>query len=585
MSNVSLNYAQIIDPISFKSINLAKIYIGEYGTLPNPAASGTWKQAYFVNSDGTRTAASQPIRTNAAGFAVDGSGNIKTVQVDGGYSLFVQDQYGATKFSTEKSVDIWSDLSAVGGASLIGYTSGYTVGDQLDQTVEYARYLAAPSATPTSAFNAAVSALMGGGGGRLKIKAGSYNLELNQIVVNVPNLVIEGDGMYNTHLVFPKTAGTAMKFDGGNRVFFKNIHVTGYDNTGNYFATSSIGIDTAADIIGENAWFDGFANLFNWRGGFYHRFYGCRFNKAQYCFKGFNANNFQLHAPRIAEVDCVGDFNAGSGPVVIFGGSIEKWTSSAFTTSGGARPHISIIGTYIENYPSVAAGNGLAKSFYQGAFLTDGFGSITLMNNMGSMNGIRRLVANGGVDTRSIVSVGNECQYQKGAGSDTDYFFVYQNLENGLFRDSLRNNITGQTGGYTPAYRTGSMLNPEAVTGYDPIADAVIYNEPVWTTATLLNGWTNSDAVNYQSASYKKIGNRVFLRGYINGGSASSSTIMTLPAGYYDDKYNVLATATVSGTPVAVTLRVLNNGNVVIQNSSYTTVGTFAMDGFTFSVD
>lgn len=99
MSNISLNYAQIIDPLSFKSINLAKIYIGEYGTLPNPANASTWKQAYFVNPDGTRTAASQPIRTNAAGYAVDGSGNIKTIQVDGGYSLLVQDQYGATKFS------------------------------------------------------------------------------------------------------------------------------------------------------------------------------------------------------------------------------------------------------------------------------------------------------------------------------------------------------------------------------------------------------------------------------------------------------------------------------------------------------
>ena len=99
MSNISLNYAQIIDPVSFKSINLAKIYIGEYGTLPNPANAATWKQAYFVNSDGSRTSASQPIRTNAAGYAVDGSGNIKTIQVDGGYSLLVQDQLSVTKFS------------------------------------------------------------------------------------------------------------------------------------------------------------------------------------------------------------------------------------------------------------------------------------------------------------------------------------------------------------------------------------------------------------------------------------------------------------------------------------------------------
>lgn len=102
MSNVQLGYTQVIDPISFKSIPSGKIYIGEYGTLPNPANAGTWKQAYFVNSDGTRTAASQPIATNAAGYAVDGSGNIKSVQVDGQYSILVQSSLGVTKFSSAK---------------------------------------------------------------------------------------------------------------------------------------------------------------------------------------------------------------------------------------------------------------------------------------------------------------------------------------------------------------------------------------------------------------------------------------------------------------------------------------------------
>lgn len=121
MSNVALPYAQIIDPLSFKSVLNAKIYLGEYGVLPNPANSATWKQVYFVNSDGTRTAASQPIRTNAAGFAVDGSGNIKTVQVDGQYSLLVQDSFGATKFSIAKPDDIWNDLSGDAGATQVKF--------------------------------------------------------------------------------------------------------------------------------------------------------------------------------------------------------------------------------------------------------------------------------------------------------------------------------------------------------------------------------------------------------------------------------------------------------------------------------
>ena len=123
MSNVQLGYTQVIDPISFKSIPSGKIYIGEYGTLPNPANAGTWKQAYFVNSDGTRTAASQPIATNAAGYAVDGPGNIKTIQVDGPYSILVQDRFGATKFSNQK-------VSSVVDADDINIGNGRTQADK-----------------------------------------------------------------------------------------------------------------------------------------------------------------------------------------------------------------------------------------------------------------------------------------------------------------------------------------------------------------------------------------------------------------------------------------------------------------------
>ncbi len=167
MSNISLNYAQIIDPLSFKSINLAKIYIGEYGTLPNPANAATWKQAYFVNSDGTRTAASQPIRTNAAGYAVDGSGNIKTIQVDGGYSLLVQDQYGATKFSQARSAansgavlefDTIAGFTGALDGSVCYFKGRDTVGDGFGGPL---RFLAGSTITPSGDMVYAVT------GGRL----------------------------------------------------------------------------------------------------------------------------------------------------------------------------------------------------------------------------------------------------------------------------------------------------------------------------------------------------------------------------------------------------------------------------------
>ena len=141
MSNVQLGYTHVIDPISFKSIPSGKIYIGEYGTLPNPANAGTWKQAYFVQDDGSRVAASQPVRTNAAGFAVDSSGNIKTVQVDGQYSILIQDSFGVQKYSNTRvnefstsqllSVDAITAVNATGlpdGIAIIAKGRS-TVGD------------------------------------------------------------------------------------------------------------------------------------------------------------------------------------------------------------------------------------------------------------------------------------------------------------------------------------------------------------------------------------------------------------------------------------------------------------------------
>lgn len=218
MSNISLNYAQIIDPLSFKSINLAKIYIGEYGTLPNPAVSGTWKQAYFVNSDGTRTAASQPIRTNAAGYAVDGSGNIKTIQVDGGYSLLVQDQFNATKFSqacspaNDGSVLEFDTIAGFAGAldgSAIFFKGRDTVGDGGGGMFRY-------SATSTQPADGGI-VFAPAGGGRL-FREGWTDSGFNG-PINPRYYGVKGDGVANDKPTIQAMIDAVSTMGGGEIVF------------------------------------------------------------------------------------------------------------------------------------------------------------------------------------------------------------------------------------------------------------------------------------------------------------------------------------------------------------------------------
>jgi hypothetical protein len=52
----------------------------------------------------------------------------------------------------------------------------------------------------------------------------------------------------------------------------------------------------------------------------------------------------------------------------------------------------------------------------------------------------------------------------------------------------------------------------------------------VWTAPTFLNGWSNYSTAVYQQAGYRKIGDQVFLRGLVKGGTLG--VIFTLPVGF-----------------------------------------------------
>lgn len=54
-----------------------------------------------------------------------------------------------------------------------------------------------------------------------------------------------------------------------------------------------------------------------------------------------------------------------------------------------------------------------------------------------------------------------------------------------------------------------------------------------WTDFTLINGWVNYDAVNWEAAQYTKRAGIVYTKGLIKNGTATAGTVITtLPVGY-----------------------------------------------------
>jgi hypothetical protein len=97
-----------------------------------------------------------------------------------------------------------------------------------------------------------------------------------------------------------------------------------------------------------------------------------------------------------------------------------------------------------------------------------------------------------------------------------------------------------------------------------------------WTNVTFITPWVNYGS-GYQTAQYRKIGDRVELRGLVRGG-ANLSTIFSLPVGFRPPARLLLSTQT--NTNVAGRVDVDTLGNVIMQNGD---TGWISLDNLNFS--
>jgi hypothetical protein len=98
-----------------------------------------------------------------------------------------------------------------------------------------------------------------------------------------------------------------------------------------------------------------------------------------------------------------------------------------------------------------------------------------------------------------------------------------------------------------------------------------------WTAVTFSGGWSNNVAP-YQTAQYRKIGDLVYLRGSIDGGTLGG-VAFTLPVGFRPPADIIQAVDTGAGSTTYV--EVQSDGEVRPAGGSN---GFCTLDGITFSV-
>lgn len=439
----------------------------------------------------------------------------------------------------------------------------------------------------TAAIQLAIDYLISRGGGSLYFPDTTSFYKVTS-TLNIPStadsFTLRGDGLWNSEIKMV-TASADTLFTTAGRIYVKDMAITATPSSGDVYRANDIAFDSAGIIFMQSVALYGWDKGIEWSGGYYYKFFDCDFRLMNIVLNGFTANNVMVDKCKISQINKFAVLNGGGGPFVVSQCALEQWTQTLIGTSGGAMPLIVFKNNYVENYPESTVAAGLVGTYYNNGWVLINAGDTVLDSNFISCKGVRRIVDTGGT-ARSIKSTKNYILYQS-ATATTDYLFQVGTVKTLIVQDYAEGSLPAGTGSYTTAaWGTVNITYPESSTVVNPITLLDETPENAWAAMTLANGWANQDTTNYQAAGYQKIGNRVYLRGYITGTAATSSTIATLPSGFRPTTkvYRGLSSNTLSTTPVAITIRIASTGALIISNSPYT-FGFISLDGMSFDID
>ena len=169
-------------------------------------------------------------------------------------------------------------------------------------------------------------------------------------------------------------------------------------------------------------------------------------------------------------------------------------------------------------------------------------------------------------------------------GETPDAVTLYLNeADNKLYR--YYNNTMNLAEGGGEVLPVGSEIDYDGTTvptGWEEMTDY----DTGWIEITQSDLAQGTAGTGYYVPAYRRIGNVVYLKGYVNNVTTRASAIFTLPSGFYDPVNRRSFCATNDSLEI-VYLRLVNNGVVQIQQSTgnFTSGITAIFDGISFTID
>lgn len=124
-----------------------------------------------------------------------------------------------------------------------------------------------------------------------------------------------------------------------------------------------------------------------------------------------------------------------------------------------------------------------------------------------------------------------------------------------------------------------AKLSSTDIYGNLKVSGTIRGDDTGWIDMTLVNSWVFY-GVPWSTPQYRRIGNIVYLKGLVGGGSSTTAIITTLPAGFRPNQGSIRVVQGALG-PHRVTL----SADGTVQPSTGASVTWVSLDDITFMVD